>query len=1337
MPIQLPDVTFEPDAPASGDVSFVPDAPEKDDKFIRIPIENLHDNEDVKDSLRNSKPGELVSVFAFSKSQPTPARIGENGEVLIEKPTSGVAGALVRSGLVSAPSALAGAEAMGAVAPLAAGLGPVGRLAVPLIAGAAGGVASSALMRGMMPQEQNRQLEADSQQHPIATTIGGMAGGLPIARPSLSLDLINRAKMAAIGAGTSVGTKVATDPGDLLSGRTIEEAGIAALSNAILNKPTKIGGPIMEGKTIPQEAQRKATEQRITDMLASSSKKKTLTEANQAANKIATFEANEQTPLPPPAMEFEQPNVTAAGLIGSQIPGLPPNAVNPTTDPLPPQPEVNAAKDTILAEIMRRQEHTDKVVPIDDLLGIRRKPVSEAYSTKLADLMSAGVDMPVPEIQAQRQSQFNQRLKNTIENLKKEGVQLDMQTAIKLTNLTDPAEFNTARQKLIDSVKPKVPDIPAKGPMKSLEELNPENFPKAEPAKSEEPSVTFEPDKTDAERYGEIQKSMVDLIKQGKANDPEFMALWKENEDIKNRNEGMPPGQVSGESSDKLLDPNQNAVGVKLIDPNQPPKEPSISDKIIKTLEGAKINKAGSGRVISGDPFSMAWDGAIELAIHAVKTGRAIHEAVKLAVDRFKEAYPEATPQHVKMLEDSITGTHKTENSTSEKQVIKDTIASAEANPSIRVAPDESPGERRSLQDQANATVHNVTAESRNSVALAYRATNNRDIRMANMDNNNPDGPIQNIFGAKADLDHNIEQNLKAEFKDPIKDAIRGKDLDKTSMERVNIYAIDRMNQANPDLPNTHLEDSGVKQSVLEDIRNNGLTPQEQAFYDAARKVLDEHSYPQVAKTMKEVYGADVTKVKDYWPQQRDYSKFDKRPERPQPTAEHGEEAAMDDIMKSLTNDYRPIKTTKPSAGQTIERVKGAGGAVNLSENVIDRHLNQAAHIISHAKDLKLLGSVARSPDFAEKYGIDNQKYILDWLDSVARNSDPVGSTSSPFWNKVIRNTGVGILAIRFLSQGKHISNGVIAAREVGSHLFPGMTESFTPQGEAFIKKNFAEVYQRAGGEEAIAQLISGNAWEKFQGKWFWPERVIDKYLARGTVLGAYMKEMAKLGHDPHDIFDLPVDEGAQYRALVTARKVVTSSLRKDQPQLLSRGDFPIIKGNMTLKNAVTQFQSTMMKNAGYAKHEVWDMGIKKGDYVAAATAAATVLGVLATVSALTLGQKAIMNWIVGSHKKEKHDLATRMAEEIGVESLRQIPVVGPIASAAVTHGQTGIPVVDTYSQGLGALGKWAGLAKDQYGKEIKGRAKDQARNEFLTFAGTAAGIPGASTIGQGMSRSR
>lgn len=79
---------------------------------------------------------------------------------------------------------------------------------------------------------------------------------------------------------------------------------------------------------------------------------------------------------------------------------------------------------------------------------------------------------------------------------------------------------------------------------------------------------------------------------------------------------------------------------------------PRLSDRAIAALEKAKIGKPGMVR--SGDPFTIAYDGAIDLAILGIRAGRAAADVVKLAIDRFKAKHPNYTPDELGRVEQTV-----------------------------------------------------------------------------------------------------------------------------------------------------------------------------------------------------------------------------------------------------------------------------------------------------------------------------------------------------------------------------------------------------------------------------------------------------------------------------------------------------------------------------------------------------------------------------------------------------------------------------------------------------------------------------------------------------------
>lgn len=644
---------------------------------------------------------------------------------------------------------------------------------------------------------------------------------------------------------------------------------------------------------------------------------------------------------------------------------------------------------------------------------------------------------------------------------------------------------------------------------------------------------------------------------------------------------------------------------------------------------------------------------------------------------------------------------------------------------------------RLSLGERLGAVVKNTFTALENGYNAIDQHTANRDTVLNMMDGfKGFRGALNRVFGGTLDLAYTKEQNLKSDWKDPIRQAVALKLehglvktsleklgfglLDDKSLERVNVYAHRRMDLANPDIPNTHLADSGITPEFADSIK---LTPPEQAYYDAARQVLDTQSGPTVRQAMHDGFNVDVGQIKDYWPTQvigrRSLKTKALGTEIP---GNAGHEAAIDDLIKSLTSDFSGRPTTKTNEGQTKEKTAGAGGEINLRSDLIDRHLNQAAHLVSHAKELQSLGKIARQPWFAEKYGQKGQKYVLDLLDSVARDSDPAGSRRIPVVDAITKNYAVAILALRAFSQLKHVSNVAYAANEIGSARFiSGLTDANTDAGKAFLKKNFPESYQRSGGETTIQELMQGNRWQKAQAGSFFIERIADRQIAGAATLGAYKNELERLGVDTSNYLKAPVNSDAQKHALIIARKIVTSSLRKDSPQAISRG--ALTGGSMTLSRAGFQFLQTAMRQVHYAKTEVLDEGVRKGDLLHASAAVAAMIAALAFETEMVESSKKMFG------AKEKPTDALTFPGEMAKEAVRKIPFVGN-AMAAAGHGDTGIPSVDLTVHGIHSLGQLY-TGKNEFGTTLRGRNLASTKNDALTFAGSALGVPGASTIGQ------
>lgn len=642
------------------------------------------------------------------------------------------------------------------------------------------------------------------------------------------------------------------------------------------------------------------------------------------------------------------------------------------------------------------------------------------------------------------------------------------------------------------------------------------------------------------------------------------------------------------------------------------------------------------------------------------------------------------------------------------------------------------PGLRLPLAQRLMQAVGNKFNTALNAGLKLGRALYQRDVMLDIMDKDaNYEGGLIKTFGWGLDKAYNKSMNLKDDWMAPLKDVVSKNKIDKTSAERISIYAISQ--EANG---MKRLMESGVTPETIAQVRKT-ITPAELQFYTTARKVFDDIIYPQLRDFMRDNYNIEVNKVDNYWPFQRDWTQFEAQAK---PTAGEqvpgtapGQQVGFDELAawKALQENWNP-RTTTPKKGMTIERVPEAEGAVRLNAlDVVDQHISQAAHLLGQQRTLKMLGQIARQEWFKQKYGNLGQQYILNLLDTVARNGDPSGASRWLALDALRRNTSVGIIGLRLLSQMKHAPNWAFTLAEVRpKHIRDGIVESISDKGQEFIKKNFAEIYQRYGGEPAIAEIGSKGWWQNIQKHSFFLERGIDAIHARATVLGAYFQALAKKGIDPSRYTEIPLDEAAAREALIISRKGVTSPLLKDIPQSVSRG--AVTGGNVSLGRAIFQFQNTMLRQWGFMKHDIFDLAIKNWKPGKAATAVLAFASMLAAETLIVETNKLLIEKL--SHKlfdtpmarptkqeREEENVPEylKFGKNMATELFRRVPFVGNVVAMS-KYKELGIPVIDTMMDSMNTVYQGA-TAKSERGKE-------RAIAKGIGTAATLAGVPGAST---------
>ena len=565
--------------------------------------------------------------------------------------------------------------------------------------------------------------------------------------------------------------------------------------------------------------------------------------------------------------------------------------------------------------------------------------------------------------------------------------------------------------------------------------------------------------------------------------------------------------------------------------------------------------------------------------------------------------------------------------------------------------------------------------------AINYTERTNRplltkDVVLNNMEGNeaNYNGQLSKYINGTIDLDYNIRENLKDRIKAPLKAITKKYKFNEESLKRIGAYAIAQ-------------EDNGVerlKQTGIQDPLSIKLSPEEMEYYNTARQTLDA-TFKSVQKLARDLYNIDIPPVRKYFPFLRDWTLYEKDIETPKMAFTKGEEFGLEQLclLPTLEQDYAPRNTTQTSKGFIIERKENAEGALRLNASeILDQHFDKVAHMLAYQRDLKMLGQVVRKDSFAEKYGKDGQKYVLDFLDTIARDSDPANAVKVKWLDALKKRTTVGVMFLRISSHIKHVGNMPFALYYVKpGHLVSSIYDSFTNSGSKFISDNFREVTQRSGGETEIAELGTKSFWDKVTKNGFILETALDQVTARSAVLGAYKQELARKGLDYKNFDKIPVDKEAQAYAMRIARGIVTSPLRKDLPQVLSRG----FQGKQTsYARAVFQYQTTMLRQWSFINQEIYQKGVKDLDWRTGALATMVVMASIAAETTASRGVKKMMGSENQSNKSKKE--GDSWLGDFTNELIRRVPYAGNL-TAALHFGETGIPSVDSITGGLRSLG--------------------------------------------------
>jgi len=589
-------------------------------------------------------------------------------------------------------------------------------------------------------------------------------------------------------------------------------------------------------------------------------------------------------------------------------------------------------------------------------------------------------------------------------------------------------------------------------------------------------------------------------------------------------------------------------------------------------------------------------------------------------------------------------------------------------------------GERLSIMDR----IKNKYIEKRNRASRLGLATNPMDVFFDMLDGDkNYKGANHKIFKQAVDKSFSKYLDLKESVTREVKNLSDKLNLSEQSFEKIGAWAVLQQEGGEK-----KLLDSGITQGEIDGL---SLNEDEIKMYQLMRKKLDS-MLPAIQEVMRDVYNKDVVAVSDYFPFMTDH------------------EAAKDfEIQDQLGPNVPSIgKKKNVEKGFTISRTGGSQKIRIDALGVFLRHVDNAAYLIEMGGDIKSLGDVAQSSEYGEAVGDVGQEMVVEWINLLARKGNLPGRIHAI--DALRRNTGFAVLGYKLstvLIQPTAMLDG--ASMIGGNYVSDGAIKVGTSrEWRQFLWDNFPEVRERAGDDPAYLDMGGKGIVGDVREAGFFVLKKVDAFAASSVAAGAYTKSVEERG----GVVDLSnPDPVAIQEAQLMMRRTQSSGFAKDSPALLTQGE---LTGNTSVDKLIFQFQSFMLNRWSLIKHDMWALGIKKGDVKKSLNSATWLILAMAAEVGIRRLSKELVAALTGDDTKPWEDTITK---EAVMTVLGNVPFVSQTVGS-FEYGSVPVPSISMLTQ-IGERLKWAAQSKSESKK-----AQHYSEAAILLM-GTGFGVPG------------
>lgn len=595
-------------------------------------------------------------------------------------------------------------------------------------------------------------------------------------------------------------------------------------------------------------------------------------------------------------------------------------------------------------------------------------------------------------------------------------------------------------------------------------------------------------------------------------------------------------------------------------------------------------------------------------------------------------------------------------------------------------------GERLSAMDR----IKNKYTDTMNRAARLGLATNPMDVFFDMLDGGKSyKGANYKIFKQTVDKSFSKYLDLKESVTREVKSLTDQLNLSEQSFDKIGAWAVLQQEGGEK-----KLLDTGYTKKEIDAL---ALNESEIKMYQLMREKLDS-MLPAIQKTMREVYNQDVAAVSDYFPFMTDHDAM-----------------VGTEIQDQLGPNVASIaKKKNVEKGFTVTRTLGSQKIRIDALGVFLRHVDNAAYLVEMGGDIKSLGDVAQSKEYADAVGDVGQEMVTEWINLLARKGNIPGRIAAI--DTLRRNVGFAMLGFKLstvLIQPTALADG--AALVGGGYVARGVKDVATSsEWRKFLWKNFPEVRERTGDDPAYLDLGGKGIVGDVRQAGFWALQKIDSLIASSVAAGAYSKSVEARG----GVVDLSnPDKTAIEDAQRLMRRTQSSAFAKDVPALLSQGK---LTGNVSLDKLIFQFQSFMLNRWSLIKHDMWELGIKDGNTKQALSAATFLLLASAAEIGIRRLSKEIIAGILDNDMEPWEDSIT---EEAIATALGSVPFVSQGVSA-LQYGSIPVPSIGVLTQ-AGERLKWAAQSKSE------GKKAQHYTEAGILIGGAAFGIPGTLQVEQ------